>query len=606
MYILGINDTHDASACLIKDGKLLVAIAEERLTRKKNISNLPEKAIAQILKSQNIESSQLDLVAVATKEAHYLNLLNIPAQFTVEDWRKFHEEYYVPIIYKNKKIKIKDVFPNYKPQLLSGYPINKLPFISNLECSKKDHKNLFELRLKSIAGLLKIDKKKINFYDHHLCHALYGYYANPKNLRKKKIIIVTSDSGGDNSYNSISVIKNGNYKLISKNKTNIIGQIYQSITILLGMNPTRHAYKVMGLAPYASEYQKIAPRKIFLDSLKVQKLKFIKNSNMKDHYYYFKKRLKNLRFDGVAGGLQDFIEIRLVEWFKNISIKLKSNHFIFSGGVANNVKANKVLIDQKFVKSFFVPPGPGDESLCIGASYAALVEKFGAKKMSNYITPLENAYLGLNIEKNNLFNFKSNKVLQNKFKCINDPNLTYTAKALSKGNIVFFCYGRMEFGQRALGHRSILADPSKIEVIKKINDSIKKRDFWMPFTPSILDIDYKKYVINKKNICSDFMTVCFDSTKLGREHFKAAIHPYDYTIRPQKVTKLTCPTYYKLLKKFKRLTGIGGLLNTSLNVHDKPIICQPSDILKEIFNKEYNQINYIFVEDSLYVRKIKI
>jgi predicted NodU family carbamoyl transferase len=139
MYILGINDTHDASACLIKDGKLLVAIAEERLTRKKNISNLPEKAIARILKSQNIESFQLDLVAVATKEAHYLNLLNIPAQFTVEDWRKFHEEYYVPIIYKNKKIKIKDVFPNYKPQLLSGYPIKKLPFISNLECSKKDH-----------------------------------------------------------------------------------------------------------------------------------------------------------------------------------------------------------------------------------------------------------------------------------------------------------------------------------------------------------------------------------------------------------------------------------------------------------------------------------
>ena len=121
MYILGINDTHDSSACLIKDGKIVMALAEERITRTKNISSLPTNSIKHILNTFNLNGEDLDIVAVATKEAHHLNLLNIPADFTTQDWRKFHEEYYVPIIYDNKKIKIRDVFPKYKPSVKLGY-----------------------------------------------------------------------------------------------------------------------------------------------------------------------------------------------------------------------------------------------------------------------------------------------------------------------------------------------------------------------------------------------------------------------------------------------------------------------------------------------------
>ena len=267
MYILGINDTHDASACLIKDGKILMAIAEERLTRTKNVASLPVNAIKLILKSHNIKGDNLNHVAVATKEAHYLNLLNIPADFTTEDWRKFHEEYWVPIIYKKKKLKIKNIFPNYKPSVRLGYNIKKLKFKSNLECSPKDHKDLLMLRKKTISSLLNIDDKKIDFYDHHKCHALYGYYCNHKKFRNKKVIIVTADSGGDNIYNSVSLISKNKYKLLSGDRSNFIGQIYSTATILLGMNPTRHPYKVMGLAPYASEYQKKRARDIFLNAL---------------------------------------------------------------------------------------------------------------------------------------------------------------------------------------------------------------------------------------------------------------------------------------------------------------------------------------------------
>ena len=161
----------------------------------------------------------------------------------------------------------------------------------------------------------------------------------------------------------------------------------------------------------------------------------------------------------------------------------------------------------------------------------------------------------------------------------------------------------MEFGQRALGHRSILCDPSRLDLVKKINDTIKKRDFWMPFTPSILSEDFNKYVVNPKQIQSDYMTICFDSTKLAKKHLIAAIHPYDFTISPQKVTKETCKRYYSLIKKFKNLTGVGSLLNTSLNIHDKPIVNKPTDIIKEILKKNNDKVNYIYIQDTLYIKK---
>lgn len=603
MIILGITDTHDASACLIKDGRLIMAVAEERLQRVKNISSFPRKSIEHIFKTLEYKYSDIDHVAVATKNVTHLNFWNVVSDFSNNDWLKLHNDYYFPLIYKNKKIKIKNIFPKYKPSTKMGYPCNKIPFVTNEEASGKDLKNLQILRKKYISRFLNIDKNKIKFYDHHICHALYAYYTNSNNLRKKRVAIVTSDSGGDGIYNTVSIIDNGKYKELSRSKNNLIGKIYETTTLLLGMNPARHLYKVMGLAPYASERYKKGPRDIFLNSLKVNKLDFKKDIKMKDHFFYFKKRLENFRFDGIAGGLQDFVEIRLVEWFKNISKIGKTHNFIFSGGVANNVKANKILIEQNFVKSFFVPPGPGDESLSIGSAYAALVNFYGMENLNNYIQPATNAYWGSNINLQEQKKFNNHPYIKKNFNFFKDKSLTRTAKVLAKGEIVLFCLGRMEFGQRAMGHRSILSNPSKFEQIKKINDTIKKRDFWMPFTPSILEENFKKYIVNPKEIQSDYMTVCFDSTKLAKKHFKAAIHPYDFTIRPQKVSKKTCPEYYKLLKKFKKLTGIGGLLNTSLNVHDKPIIYQPSGIIKEILRGDLRNINHIFIQDTLYIKK---
>jgi carbamoyltransferase len=607
MIILGINDTHDASACLIKDGKLLIAVEEERFRRVKKISSFPRKSIENIFKFTGYSSNDIDLVAVGTKSLNGALLWNTVADFKIDDWKKLQEELFYNIIYKKKKISFKETFKDFKPSVKLGYPLKGNVKIELNSTSNKDHLNQLKIfRKKYISKFLKIDENKINFYDHHLCHSLYGYFVFSKYLKKKKnIAIVSMDGGGDKRYNSINIINNLNFKSIKNNSKSLIGPMYESITLLLGMNPAKHSYKVMGLAPYASEYHKSGPRKIFLDSFKIRGINFFRSKKMKDYYTYFKKKLNNYRFDGISGGIQDFVEIRLAEWFQNISKKYKVKNFVFSGGVANNVKANKYLFEKKFIDQLYVPPGPGDESISIGAAFASLVEKEGFKKTNSIAKFPSNAYWGVPIDKEDLIKFKNNLIVKKNYKQVRDEKFKHTSYFLSKGEIIFFCKGRMEFGQRALGHRSILTDPSNIESVYRINSAIKKRDFWMPFTPSVLDSHKNKYFLNPKKINCDFMTMSFDTTKLGKKHLKAAIHPYDHTIRPQIVTKKTCSHYHSLISEFKKLTGIGALLNTSLNVHDKPIICQPTDLIKELISDKDTLANFIYIEDTLFIKKIK-
>mgnify|MGYP000997504552 CR=1 FL=1 len=145
-------------------------------------------------------------------------------------------------------------------------------------------KNIRYLREKYISDFLRVDKKIIKFYDHHLCHGLYAYFVFAKEIKNKKIALVTLDAGGDNTFNCVSTINKGKLKLISKATKSLIGQIYESVTLILGMNPAKHLYKVMGLAPYASEHHKKGPRNIFLDSFAVKGINFYRNPKMKDYF----------------------------------------------------------------------------------------------------------------------------------------------------------------------------------------------------------------------------------------------------------------------------------------------------------------------------------
>lgn len=601
MLILGINDGHDASACLVQDGKLLLAVAEERLQRIKNMSSFPHCAIKHIFDVAGFQYKDVDHVAVASEIILPTDLWNTPVTFKNEDYYRLQEAYHYPQLFENRSVALTEIFPGYKVVGDIIYPLQHIPFAFPSEMGDEALKGLTDMRRKFIAAFLQVAEDKVSFYNHHRCHALYAYYTNP--FKPERMAVVTSDGGGDGNYETISVVDKGQEQLVSKSRTNLIGKIYASVTLLLGMNPHRHPYKVMGLAPYATEHHKKGPREIFLKALQVDGLRFTKAPEMKDTFFYFKEQLKTFRFDGIAGGVQDFAEIRLTEWFNNISQATGTSHFSFSGGTANNVKANMILAEKDHVDSLYIPPGPSDESLSIGAVYCAMYDKAGAKEAFKQVIHPRNAYWGGKITEDSHKQFKAHPYIQDNYEKRERCPLSEVAEVLAGGEVVAFCVGPMEFGSRALGHRSFLADPSNMDAMRKLNDLIKKRDFWMPFTPSILEEKYDDYVINPKQIASQYMTICFHSTALARQHLKAAIHPYDYTVRPQKVTKGTCPIYHQLLSEFHKITGIGALLNTSLNVHEKPIVYQPTDLLQELLLDHHVPLNYIFVEDTFYRHK---
>ena len=568
---------------------MLIAISEEKLTRNKNEYGYPEQSVNKCLEFCNIKQNQIDFVAVSTK---YLPpkyfLVKRNTTFKIEDYLKEQNQYWYEKIYNKKKVSYTSIFKNKL--------ISKKKFLYNKRYFKNedDVLGMQNARKKLISKKIKIDQNKIEFFDHHQCHAYYGYYGS--DFQNKKVAIITSDGGGDNTNGSIW-ISSGN-KLIEKYRTNIcnIGRIYRYITLILGMKPTEHEFKVMGMAGYGIEklnfYDKAI--KIFKDTLNVEGIKFKYKIKPKDNFFYYKKKLDGLRFDTISFALQKFTEDLLLKWFKNISNKYKCKNFIFSGGVAQNIKATQKILEDNKINSIFIPPGPGDESLCIGAVYCKLAN-LNIKK--NQVTNIINPYVGMSFNEKELkFIFKEKKLK------ITKTNNKKIAKLLAKGEVIArFSLERNEFGPRALGNRSILADPRRSDILNVINKKIKVRDFWMPFAPSVIDKDLNKYFIIKKNHKPYFMTIACETTNLGKKMIPAAIHPFDKTARPQLVLKKSNGSYYDLISEFKKISGVGILLNTSFNLHGEPIVFTPKDAIKTLKN---SGLKYLYIGKYLVEKKI--
>jgi len=244
-----------------------------------------------------------------------------------------------------------------------------------------------------------------------------------------------------------------------------------------------------------------------------------------------------------------------------------------------------LIMELPEIESLFIFPSCGDESNSTGAAYQIYAEEKLKKGEPIDINPLENIYFGPEFKDKEIeIVLKNNDNNNGVYKYEKKDDIEKeVAHLLNKEEIVARFKGKMEFGARALGNRSILADPINIEVVKTINDIIKNRDFWMPFAPSILKERTDEYLVNHKQIDSPYMIICFDSTEKVKE-LKAACHPYDNTIRPQVVYKDWNPDYYRLIKEFEKLTGRGAILNTSFNLHGHPIVCSPKDAL-EVFKK---------------------
>ncbi len=568
MIILGIHDGHNASASLIVDGKLVCALGEERLSRDKHQYGYPAKAIETVLNAAGISIVDVDRIAMSTATlppAYFYTSRN--STLTIADYWKEQKEYWYPKLYKNQDPKYLDIFADKVDK-------DNFPYDESLIKHERDHEGMWKARLNHLCKTLNINEDIVSVHDHHKSHAYYAYITDPN--RDKPMLVYTMDGGGDNANGTVSIGEPGKpLKEISRSSNCNIGRMYRYATLLLGMRPADHEYKLMGLAAYNSEKYGKDAYDIYAETLEVDGLGFKYKNEIKDHFWYFKDKLEGQRFDAIAYGIQRRCEELLTEWIANGIKETGIGNIAMSGGVAQNIKANKLIGELDGLEHLFVPPGPGDESISIGAAYLELVEQ--GTSLDEIESPSHGYFGPSHSEENVKKAIDENLEADWEAKKVTPIEV---AKLLADGDVVArFGIESMEFGARALGNRSIIADPRRPDVIHHINKLVKMRDFWMPFAPSILAERETDYMINPKGLDTRFMAIGCDSTDLAKVHLPAGLHPFDRSARPQVVHKIDNPGYHALIKAFEDLTGVGAVMNTSFNIHGEPIVGTPEQAI---------------------------
>jgi len=439
------------------------------------------------------------------------------------------------------------------------------------------------------AKILGVSPNKIILVNHHKSHAESAVFNLENNT---DWLIFTVDAEGDEESGTVYELKaNKTKKLTSIPREHSLGYFYTWITEYLGMKPNQHEFKVMGLEPYVRKSTKEYKRVY----LKISNLFYFSgmdyksNISMVSQRYkrWLKKELYKERFDNIAAATQKTFEFVIENWISNWVKKQNIHNVALSGGSFMNVKACQKVLEMYEVNKVYVVPSSGDETTVFG-----VCNFIHRSKTGNNLDKLDHLYLGVSWANQDIENWsKKIDTLKYTIHIFNDSIEDKVAELLSKGEVVARFDGKEEFGARALGNRSILSHPSNPSTIAQINKLIKDRDFWMPFTPSILIEDSNMYIKNEKNIISPFMSMTFNSTKKGEENFSAAIHPYDKTMRVQMVSKETNEKYYNLISKFKVITGISGLLNTSFNLHGEPNVHTPDDALRTLENSGLHHLS---------------
>lgn len=591
-YVLGIYTGHNATASLLRDGEIVACVSEERFIGIKNYLGFPKKSIEYCFKFAGIISKELDLVVMSSlfgapihasdETKKNLSVCLLAALYLIVD---FVRKLWGRIVF---------YFPKLRPVGTFFYSV----------ALKTIGYYTMKMEKKFIAKYLNIPTSKIINFEHHLSHAATAYYASPYN--NSKALVLTLDAEGDGLCSTVNIFEGTKIKRIaSTSREYSLGWIYLYLTKYLGMKPNEHEYKVMGLAPYSKEkdmlkvFEKIKDI-IILDPQ--NHLKFKAKFNTQDTYYYLKKEMEGFRFDNIAGAFQKLLEDRVTEWVEAAVKETKIRTVVFCGGVFMNVKVNQSVANLSCVKKYFFMPSSGDESLPIGSCYLGYIDVMRKSGGKIKIYPIKDLYLGPSYSDKDIESILRKDNYFKKYKIEKFSNIEKKiAKLLVEGKIVARLSGRMEWGARALGNRSILANPQNLEVVKVINDQMKDRDFWMPFAPSILEERAKDYIITPKFYEGYYMMMAFDTTKNGRIDLKAAMHQYDFTVRPQIVRKDFNSKYYQVLKEFEKLTGIGGVLNTSFNLHGYPIVLGPKEALRVFEN---SGLTHLVIENYLISKKM--
>jgi carbamoyltransferase len=591
-YNLALSVSHNSSAALMMDGKLIVAVCEERSRRKKNYIGYPKNAVEYCLKKAGITGNQLHRIAYTTVDnPGILVKAKTNTQFTLQDYR----DYYGDRFYK-RRLNGEDCL-DYLKWLRDDKKFNSdeeyfdFKYLTDevLLNSELDMKLFREEQQRVLGEHLGIANSKIEFLDHHECHAYYSYFGSP--FREKACIVLTLDGWGDGRNQTVWKVQDDKFTLLAQSNQNDIGRVYKMATLLLGMRPDEHEFKVMGLAAYAKSSHVKRAKEVINNLCKIEGMKILSKERPDDLFSYLEHAWQTHRFDNIAGAVQEFTEEIACNLVKNIAKETGIDRFVIGGGIAMNIKMNKAISELEEVKELFVCGSSGDESLSIGGCYL-----MSSNQKSNQ--PIPNLYLGYDI-KDEIDTYDFN-YYQHKFNVNSSATFDQVAKLLERGDIVAVIRGKAEFGARALGNRSILANPSRRETVQQINEAIKNRDFWMPFALSILEESLEDYIANPKQLQSPFMAISLDVLPEKNSQIEAGTHPYDKTVRPQAVSSKNTPEYYELISAFQKLTGIPALLNTSFNLHGEPIVDTIADAIRTF---ELSGLDHLLINDKFLLSK---
>jgi carbamoyltransferase len=584
MIYLGIASEHCSSAALMQDGLIIGLVQEERLSLRKNQVAFPIRAIRALV-DQHLsgDASRIDAVIFGGQQSdpHYAALDRF-SDFSIADHVREQHELWYPHFYGQQR----NDGSYWQRQFAEGKQLNKEP---GYDFSWLAGKSIAE----AAAHFVEVERPAavrrhlgntaaVTVIDHHTCHAYYAYYGASVPARHAgKTLVLTADGWGDGCNWSAWVDDtSGKLTKLASGPRNTVARIYKWATLILGMKPNEHEYKVMGLSGYSQSRRHIEEvEQVFFEALDFDDGEFVSAKPLKDSYFDLRDRLEGLRFDNISAGLQGWASKLTAKWAKYWLRNTGRRSLCFSGGLSMNIKMNGELLSLPDVEWLSVPASGGDESLSAGACFAHVIMT-GAE-----CSPLRHVYLGASAGPDVTAwadRLAETGMAAGDLAIREGVDADAASLLLTKDCVLARCVGPSEFGARALGNRSILANPSNPANLKFINDAIKNRDFWMPFTPSMLAEHANTYLVNPKNVPSPFMTIGYQTRPERRADIVAALHPGDFSARPQFVDRATNPDYWELIEAFRRRTGIPVLLNTSLNLHGEPMNYSLADAVRTL------------------------
>lgn len=542
--VLGVHDGHNASVAMLRDGRIELALQEERLTRVKNQGDAPGGAVRAALALMDRNSAP-----IAALNGHYMNY---------HQWRR------------------ETILADYARCSSLGSRIKQTFKTSAVDRAYQRRRAAERVEHLSAIGL---SSGQLTPVEHHQAHAAAAYYTSPWGQSQEKVLVLTCDGSGDRLSATVSIGENGKLtRLAQVSENDSIGRLYALVTRWLGMCPMEHEYKVMGLAPYGANSRGAGDVSRSLEAL----FEFTPDGlgwrrrkgvpSMYAAYEFLGGLLAGQRFDWVAAGTQRFIETMLTRWVAGAARETGIGRIACSGGVFMNVKANLAILELPEVESMFVFPSCGDESNSIGAAC------FTAAQRGETIEPLGAVYYGEPITDGEAKEALTDTAGRAKVRIHWVADIERrVARELAQGRIVARAKGAAEFGARALGNRSILARADSPSAVRTINQAIKNRDFWMPFAPAVLAERASLYYEKPKPVDSPYMMFAFRTRPERRAALAGAQHPYDFTTRPQEVRAGHNPEFHRLLEEYEAISGQAAVLNTSFNLHGEPIVYRARD-----------------------------